>query len=188
MKRALASLFIASVIAVPAVAAETYDIDKSHSFLLFRVKHLAVSYAHGRFNDFSGTFVVDDADPKKSTVEIEVKTESVDTGDAKRDQHLRSPDFFNAKQFRTMTFKSTSVKPAGGDKYEVTGDLALKGVTKPITVTLERVGSGKDPWGGYRTGFEGRFTLKRSDFGVDYMPDLLGDEIVVTVAIEGVRK
>lgn len=190
MRSILRAVVLAAAVLAPATsavrAAETYDVDKSHSSILFRVKHLGVSYAYGRFNDFSGTVVVD-ADAAKCSVEIVAKTESVDSNDAKRDQHLKSPDFFNVKQFPALSFKSTKVA-ISGEKYEVTGDLTMKGVTKPLTVVLDRVGSGKDPWGGYRTGFEGTFTVKRSDFGMNYMPDGIGDEVKILISIEGIRK
>ncbi|MCK6486133.1 MAG: YceI family protein [Phycisphaerae bacterium] len=170
-----------------AVATEQFEVDAVHSSVLFRVKHLNVSYFHGRFNDISGKFAFSD-DPSACMFDIQIKTDSVDTGNAKREQHLKSPDFFNAKQFPTMGFKSSEVKKSGDNTFDVTGSLTLHGVTKPLSVKLERIGSGKDPWGGYRTGFESVFTIKRSDFGMSTMPDALGDEVRVTVAVEGVRK
>lgn len=167
-------------------AAETYEVDSVHSTILFRVKHLGVAYSYGRFNEMQGKIVVDDANPAASSVEIEAKTDSIDTGNAKRDQHLKSPDFFNAKQFPTVSFKSTSAKKAG-EKWEVAGNVTLKGVSKPVTLTLDRVGTAKTPQG-HKTGFEGKFAVKRSDFGMSFMPDGLGDEVTLQVSIEAARK
>ncbi len=175
------------VFSFQAVAAETYKVDPVHSMTVFRIKHL-VSYSYGRFNDLSGTFNIDTETPAKSSVELEVKIESVDTFNEKRDQHLKSPDFFNAKQFPVITFKSKAVKKINEDTYEVTGDLSLHGVTRPLTLKVQQTGAGKDPWGGYRIGFETTFTLKRSEFGITFMPDVVGDEVRMTVSIEGIRQ
>lgn len=175
-------------LSVLADAGETYEVDPVHSMAVFRVKHLGVSYTYGRFKDISGTFVVDEQDPTKSSAEITIKTDSVTTDDEKRDQHLRSPDFFDAKQYPVMSFKSKSVKKVKDNAYEVTGDFTLHGVTKSLSVTLEHVGVGKDPWGGQRSGFEGVFTLKRSDFGMSYMLEGIGDEVRVILGVEGIRK
>jgi polyisoprenoid-binding protein YceI len=168
-----------------APGAETYDVDPVHSVVLFRITHLNVSAFHGRFNDVSGTFTVDDAG--KGSVDITVKAGSVDTGNEKRDDHLRSPDFFNAEQFPAITFQSKELRKLDGKKYEAKGTLALHGESKEITVPLERIGSGAgmEDW---RTGFEAVFTIRRSDFGITYGEGVLGDDVRMTVAIEGIRK
>jgi polyisoprenoid-binding protein YceI len=171
-----------------ASTAETYKVDPVHSTVLFRIKHLNLSYVHGRFNDVAGTFSFDDEDPSAGSLDIEVPVAKIDTNNAERDKHLKSPDFFDAERFPLITFKSRSVKKVGEQTYEVGGELALHGVTKPLTVKLERIGSGKDPWGGYRTGFETTFTIKRSDFGMTNVIGPVGDEVRLTVAIEGVRR
>ena len=179
---------LVALMAWPAAAApETYDVDKGHSALLFRIKHVDVGYTYGRFNDFSGLLVVDDANLAAARVEITAKLESVDTNDAKRDQHLKSPDFFNVAQFPLMTFKSTSVTKTGDD-YKVQGNLTLHGVTKALTVTMKKTGEGDDPWGNHRIGFEGQMSFKRADFGMDKLPQAVGDTVWVTVAVEGIRK
>ena len=170
-----------------ANAADTFAIDPVHSTVLFKIKHMNTSYTHGRFNLPTGT-IVQDADPSKSSIEVELKSESVDTFNEKRDQHLRNPDFFNAKQFPTITFKSTSVTKADDTHIDVTGNLTLLGVTKPVTVKLEHVGEGKDPMGGYRTGYEGTFTIKRSEYGMTQMVGPVGDEVELTVGIEAIKK
>ena len=181
-------ILLVALMAWPASAApESYDVDKGHSALLFRIKHVDVGYTYGRFNDFSGLLVVDDANLAGARVEITAKLESVDTNDAKRDQHLKSPDFFNVAQFPLMTFKSTSITKTGDD-YKVQGNLTLHGVTKALTVTMKKTGEGEDPWGNHRIGFEGQMSFKRSDFGMDKLPQAVGDTVWVTVAVEGIRK
>jgi polyisoprenoid-binding protein YceI len=169
-------------------AADTYTIDPVHSSVTFRVKHLGVSYSFGRFDEIAGSFTLDAEKAENSKVSVEVKTGSVDTGNGKRDAHLKSPDFFDAKQFPTATFTSTSVKSAGDKKYSVTGDLALHGVTKPITIEMELVGRGEGMRGEQLAGVFGTVTLKRSDFGINYMPDGLGDDVLLTVSFEGDKK
>ncbi len=171
-----------------AFAGERYTIDPVHSRVTFRIKHFGASYFYGQFFDVSGSFVVDEKAPQKSSVDVVVKVDSLDTHDAKRDGHLKSPDFFNAKAFPVITFKGKKVTKVDGDKVRVSGDLMLHGVTRPVTVTLTHVGAGKDPWGGYRSGYEGTFTIKRSDFGMKYMLEGIGDEVTLTVSIEGIRK
>ena len=187
----LGSLVILSVslkAAETPAPVETYSVDAVHSTALFRVKHLDISNTYGRFNDLSGAIAIDPADASKNSIEIEVKVESLDTYNAKRDQHLKGPDFFNSKQFPVMAFKSQSVKIAGEKAYEVVGDFTRHGVTKALTIQVEKVGAGKDPWGGQRIGFETTFTIKRSDFGMTFMPDAVGDEVQITVSLEGIKK
>ncbi|TAH37367.1 MAG: polyisoprenoid-binding protein [Planctomycetota bacterium] len=172
--------------ATAASAAESYDIDGVHSQVVFKANHLGVSYNYGRFNDVSGKFTWDAADPAKSSIEVTIKAESIDTGNGDRDNHLRGPDFFDAKQFPTISFKSTKVAKSG-DGLKVTGDLSLHGKTKAITVDAKHVGS-NDAGFGYRTGFDVAFTVKRSEYGMSEMLEMLGDEVMVMVGIEGVRK
>ncbi len=171
-----------------ALAAETYEIDGAHSQVIFKVKHLGVSYQYGRFNDVSGQVVYDEKNPAKSSVEISIKAASVDTANEKRDTHLKGPDFFNAQQFPLLTFKGKTVKKTQENAFEVTGELTVKGVTKPQTLTFTRTGAGPDPWGKYRSGGEAAFSIRRSDFGMNYMPDALGDEVQLLLTFEGVRK
>ena len=166
----------------------TYAIDKSHSSIVFRVKHLDIGYTYGFFRDFEGSFVVDEANPSASSVEMTVQMGSVDTNDAKRDQHLKSPDFFNANQFPTMTFKSTAVSKDTDGSFKVDGNLTLHGVTKAVSVKMKKTGEADDPWGNHRIGFEGSFVIKRSDFGMDKMPEAVGDWVWITIAVEGIRK
>ena len=185
--RTLSAVAILTILAAPALAA-TFKVDSVHSTVMFRVKHMNTSYAYGRFNAVSGSFNLDEANPENASFDFAVKVDSIDTADAKRDGHLKNADFFNAKQFPTITFKSTSAKSAGKDAYDVTGDLTLHGVKKPITIKIEHSGTGKGPQGGTIAGIETTFTIKRSDFGMKNMLGMLGDEVTVTVASEGGAK
>ncbi|MYB93682.1 YceI family protein, partial [Candidatus Poribacteria bacterium] len=166
-----------------------YEIDTVHSMIIFRAKHAGVSYNYGRFNEFTGKLKIDE-DVSKSEVEFEVKAKSIDTGNEKRDQHLRSSDFFSAKQFPVITFKSSKVKAKESeeDVLEVTGDLELHGVKKSITVDVEITGRGQGQKGESLIGFESTFTIKRSEFGMTFMVGPVSDDIRLTVSIEAVHK
>ena len=164
----------------------TYAIDPVHSCVSFKIGHLGLSNVHGRFNDLGGNFAID-PDAGKCSFEVTIKAESVDTNNKQRDTHLRSPDFFNAKQFPTITFKSTSAKRVEGG-YEVAGMLTLHGVTKPLTLVLKGGRTAEFPRGVQRTGYSGEFTIKRSDFGMDKMLEAIGDDIQVQISFEGTKK
>jgi polyisoprenoid-binding protein YceI len=168
-------------------AADTYTADSVHSSLVFRVKHMNVSNFWGRFNTITGSFSLDEANPAESRFDFQVKSDSIDTGDKKRDQHLKSPDFFNAVQFPLIEFKSQSVKKVGS-AYEVSGELTLHGVTKSISVHVVPTGMGKGPTGAAIAGIEVSFSLKRSDFGMTKMVGPVADEVMVMAGIEGARR
>jgi polyisoprenoid-binding protein YceI len=170
-----------------AHAADTYDVDKGHSAVVFKALHFGIGYTYGVFRDFGGKLTVDEADPAKSAIELEVKVGSVDTFDDKRNKDLLGPDFFNVKQFPSMKFRSTKVEKAGAD-LKVTGDLTLHGVTKPVTTTIKKVGAGKDPWGNTRIGYETSFEIARSDFGMKHGEPAASDKVWLTIALEGARK
>ena len=170
-----------------APPAEAYEMDPVHSTVIFKIKHLGVSYFYGRFNGPTGSFTFDPETGSAGSIEIVLETAKIDTGNGRRDGHLKSADFFNAKQFPKVTFKSTDVRKVG-DKLQVRGELTMHGVSKPLSLELEHVGCGQDPWGGYRCGFDAMFTVSRSDFGINYMPGGLGDEVTVMVGLEGIRK
>jgi len=180
---------LASVLtsAASGFAADNYALDASHSGIRFQISHAGLSKTYGRFNDVAGKFTIDTADPAKSSFEVTVKIESIDTGNKQRDDHLRSPDFFNAKQFPALTFKSTKVAKAK-DGLEVTGDLTLHGVTKPVTMTLTGGKTAEFPKGTPRTGYTTSFTIKRSDYGMDKSLPAVGDEVEIDVSFEGVKK
>ncbi len=167
-------------------AADTFKIDPVESSVVFSVTY-GVSNFYGRFNDVSGTVVFDKADPSKSSLELTIPVESVDTHNEKRDQHLKSPDFFNAKQFPVMTFKSKKVE-SSGDTYNVTGEFTLHGVTKPLTLEIKKGGEGKGMEGEIRGGGETHFTIKRSDYGMKFMQGPVGDEINIVVSLEGIKQ
>ena len=167
--------------------ADTFKIDPVHSSIVFSIKHLGVSNFYGRFNDVSGQVVFDKSDPGKSAVELSIPVESIDTHNEKRDQHLKSPDFFNAKQFPVITFKSKSVE-GSGDNYKVTGELNLHGVSKPLTLEIKRAADGKGTDDEVRGGGETQFTIKRSDFGMNFMQGALGDDVTVLLSLEGVKQ
>jgi len=178
MSRFLVALFVV-IISFSTFAADTYNIDPVHSSANFKIKHMNVSNVYGRFNTVTGTIKFDDANLKDSSVSIEVKADSIDTNNAKRDQHVKGPDFLDAAQFATITFKSTAIEKGEGDNYVVTGDFTLHGVTKSIKVTMTKVGAANG-----KIGFDGLFSIKRSDYGIKYMPDALGDDIFLAIGVE----
>lgn len=168
--------------------ADDYVIDAAHSGVSFQISHMGLSYIPGRFNQFSGNFTIDTSDPAKSSFSLTIKTDSVDTNNSKRDEHLRAPDFFNAKQFPTITFASTAVKAIEGG-YEVTGDLTMHGETKPITFSLKGGKTAEFPPKVIRTGFTSpQIVIKRTDFGVGKPMPVLGDEVYIAVSFEGTKK
>ncbi|MFI9343831.1 YceI family protein [Streptomyces sp. NPDC052773] len=145
-----------------------YTIDAAHTTIGFTARHAMVTNVKGKFLDFSGSLHLDGTDPSKSSASIDVKMDSIDTGNADRDGHLKSADFFKTDEFPTMTFRSTKAESLGGDDYRITGDLSILGVTKPITIDLEFNGAAKDPFGNERVGFEGKATILRSEWGLTW--------------------
>jgi polyisoprenoid-binding protein YceI len=186
-KRFLGLILAAVFVAVPAVSADEYAVDAVHSSVTFKISHFGLSWIHGRFDDFSGAFTINPDDPGKCAFGLTIKADSIDTNNKKRDDHLRSPDFFNVKQFPAIAFKSTAVK-AAKDGYQVTGDLTLHGVTKPVSFTLVGGKKAEFPKGMPRTGFATELTIKRADFGIDKFPEMLGDEVHIAIGFEGTRK
>ncbi len=170
---------------------ENYKIDIVHSTAIFAATHLKLSTFFGRFNHVGGSFVFDPADPEKSQIRLKIRADSLDTNDPKRDRHAKSPDFLDAKQFRWIRFRSKTIKRVGGKDskdYVVKGSLSLHGEKKEIEVQVKIIGAGKDPWGGYRRGFEAHTTIKRSDFGMKFMLGALSDTIRLSFGIEGIRQ
>lgn len=187
MKRLLTLLVVTGLSFSGAAFADDFDIDPAHTGAVFNITHLGASTVHGRFNDISGAFSID-ADPAKNTLKLVIKADTIDTNNKKRDDHLRSPDFFNVKQFPTLEFTSSSWKKTGDKTFDVSGKLTIHGVTKEITVPVTKVGEGADPWGGFRMGFDATFTIKRADYGINFMPDGLGADVPITVSVEGIKK
>lgn len=171
-----------------ASAAETYQVDPVHSAVIYRIKHLNVSYSIGRFNQITGDFAIDPADPSKCRFDFTIPVASLDSGHPARDGHLKGPDFFNAKQFPMIRFQSESVASAGEDAYEVKGQLTLHGVTKPLTLKVAKTGTGKGMGGASLAGLLTEFTIQRSDFGMTNMLEAIGDDVKLTVSIEGSHK
>ncbi|MFJ3897660.1 YceI family protein [Streptomyces sp. NPDC090083] len=170
----------------PDLAALTgdYTIDPAHTTLGFTARHAMVTNVKGKFLDFSGTLHLDGADPAKSTASLDVKMDSIDTGSADRDGHLKSADFFKTDEFPSMTFRSTSAESLGGDDYRITGDLEILGTTKPITIDLEFNGAAKDPFGNERVGFEGKAEILRSEFGLTWNAALETGGVLVSEKIK----
>ena len=194
LKKTFAALAIGSALLSANVMAADYVVDKQgqHAFVDFKISHLGYSYITGTFKDIDGTFSFDAAKPEDSKIEFNVNTASVFTNNAERDKHISSKDFLKVADFPKATFKSTSVKSTGKNAdgkatADVTGDLTIAGVTKPVVVKATFLGEGKDPWGGYRAGFEGTTSIKRSDFGkmMDLGPQ--SDAVELYVTFEGVK-
>lgn len=168
-------------------APATYKVDQAHTTAQFVIGHLGVSRTVGRFNELEGSYRIDNDNPSSNSVEITIQAASIDSNHQKRDDHLRSPDFLDVKQFPTLSFKSTGYK-GGADKGVLSGNLTLHGVTKPVSFDVEKVGEGKDPWGGYRSGFVAKATIQRSEFGVSYFIPGVTDATDITLFVEGIRQ
>lgn len=183
-------LFCLALLSPGALAAPVnYELDTGHTAIVFKASHLGYSNVYGMFQASEGKITWDDAKPEASSFDITVKTDSVNSLNSKRDDHLKNNDFFNAKQFPTITLKSKSIKKAGKDKFDVTADLNMHGVTKPITFKFTHMKTGKDPWGKDRTGGEALLKVKRTDFGMTYMakPGEISDEIEIIVSLEATK-
>ena len=194
MKR-IALVFVLALSAAAAFAdTQTYVVDRAHSQATFTIRHL-MSKVTGKFDDFSGAVNVDRANPAASSVEFTIKTASINTGDANRDKHLRTPDFFDAEKNPEIHFKSTSIAPSKTKNvYDVTGDLTMRGVTKKVTLPVEFLGFQKDPWGNERAGFEVDAKLNRKDYGINWNKALdnggflLADDVAIAINLEAVPK
>jgi len=181
---------LASAVAfgIAAPAAETYTVDPVHSWVVYRVKHMDVASSFGLFKDVSGSFTVDEAAPENSTFAFSVKVDSIDSANPKRDEHLKSPDFFNAKQFPTISFKSTKVVKSPNGGYDVVGVLSMHGVEKPAAIKIAEIPRIKGPLGGHVAGFDTELKIKRSDFGMGSSVPGIGDEVTLMMGIEGKAK
>jgi polyisoprenoid-binding protein YceI len=171
---------------------ETFIFDKAHSELSFKVRHF-VSKVGGRFTKFDGTIEIDATNPLASSVELKIEAASVDTGNPTRDKHLNSPDFFDTAKFPEIVFKSTKMVAKGKDVFEVTGDLTMRGVTKPVVLTVAANGFASDGKGGQKAGFDVTGKLNRKDFGVSYnaMADglaVLSEEVDLGITVEANKK
>lgn len=167
-----------------------FEVDTVHSNVQFAVDYFSVARFHGRFNDVSGSYLIDLANLSASELRVVVDAESVDTADAKRDTHLKSPDFFAAREHPEITFVATTFRKGSGEDLVVEGDLTFRGKTQKTSATLTYFGDGPDAWGNNRSGFEARFSIDRSDFGSTYGIDnkALSDKVDLLVGITGIRK
>jgi polyisoprenoid-binding protein YceI len=195
MKRIIVSISTCIALALPLVAsAATWNIDADHSNVGFKVRHLMVSNVKGSFEKFTGSVDINDKDITKSKVEVTIDTNSINTNVQKRDEHLRSPDFFDVAKFPTMTFVSKKVAKAGKDKLKVTGDLTLHGVTKEVVLDVDALSKeSKDPWGNMRRGTTATTKINRKDFGLVWNKALetggvaVGEEVLITLEIEMIK-
>ena len=188
MKRFILSAILA-VAALP-LAADVYEVDKAHSDVNYKVRHL-VSNVTGKFSDFDGTIDMQPGKPGASSVEFTINAGSNDTGNADRDKHMLTADFFDVDKFPTISFKSTSIAPTKKkDVYNVTGNLSIRGVTKKVTLPVQFLGAAKDPWGNEKAGFTLTTTINRKDYGVNWNKALdnggflVGDDVEVTINLE----
>ena len=190
LKKTFAALALGSMLFAGQAMAADYVIDKKgqHAFVNFKISHLGYSWLWGTFKDFEGSFSFDAAQPEASKVEVTLQTASVDSNHAERDKHLRSEDFLNVSEHPTATFESTAVKSTGEGTADITGDLTLNGVTKPVVIAAKFIGEGKDPWGGYRAGFEGTTTLKLKDFDIKMDLGPASQAVDLIISVEGVRQ
>ena len=184
-------LLTACLLIVPtgARAADAYNIDPVHTSIVFSVSHTGLSFTYGFFRQAAGGYVLDKANPANCRFRLTIQTDSLDTNHAERDKHLRSDAFFNVQQFPTITFDSTSCALAdsaeGSVVYNVTGNLTIHGVTRQVTLPLKMLGEGKGPYGDQRSGFLCQIELKRSDYGMTNLLDLVGDAVGITLSFEG---
>ena len=170
-----------------------WNIDTSHSEILFSVRHMMISNVRGQFTKFSGNINLDEANPANSSVDVTIDVASINTRDEKRDGHLTSPDFFDAATYPTITFKSTNVEKTGDNTGKIHGDLTIKGVTKAVALDTTFVGKAKSPWGTTSAGFNASTKINRTDFGLTWNVALetggilVGEEITITIELEAVE-
>ena len=175
-------------VSVGSVSAASYDLDPAHTYPNFTINHLGFSNMHGHFAKTAGTLELDLA-KKTGSVDVTIDAASIYTGFAKRDEHLRSPDFFNVAEFPSITFKSTKVKFTGDKSAEVEGNLTILGKSKPVTLMVTSIVCGANPMNKKETcGFDASTKFKRSEFGVNYALPAVGDEVSVTLEIEALKK
>lgn len=174
----------------PLANAADYSIDTKgmHAFVNFRVQHLGYSWLYGGFREFSGEFSYDKNSPAEAKASVVIKAASLDTNHAERNKHLRSGDFFDVAKYPEIKFVSTKYTPNTADGGTLAGNLTMHGVTKPVSINLQKIGEGKDPWGGYRAGFYGTAEINRSDFGIDKNLGPASEKVEITLSIEGIKK
>jgi polyisoprenoid-binding protein YceI len=178
---------------VATAVGSAWRVDPTHSHVEFAVRHLMISTVKGRFGDISGTLTGDETDPEHASIELTIPAAGIDTREGQRDAHLRSADFFDSEHHPAITFRSTKIVRAGSDSFTVTGDLTIRGVSKPITFTVHTGGRVRDPWGGERVGYSATTRINRKDFGLNWNQALetggvlVGDQVTISVELELVR-
>jgi polyisoprenoid-binding protein YceI len=172
----------------PGMAAEIYDVDPDHSAITFRVKHMGITFVYGRFNNARGSYAFDDTVPENCFIDVRVMAADIDTGNEKRDDHLRSPDFFDVANFPDIVFQSVLVEKIQEATYRIIGHLTLHGVTRFVTVQAVKTGDISFPDGEKRIGFESTFTIQRSDYRMNTTLGGIADQVELTVSVEGVRR
>ncbi len=195
MKRSLFVLaaVLTTGLVVPVLAADTYMLDAAHSNVGFAVRHLVISTVNGHFSEVAGEIQYDAADITKSSVSVTIKTDSINTNNGKRDDHLKSADFFDAEKNPEITFKSSSIEREG-DGYAAVGTLTIKGVSKEVKLPFEITGKIKDPWGNNKIGVEGSLTINRQDYGVSWSKTMdngglvVGNEVKISFSVEAAQK
>jgi polyisoprenoid-binding protein YceI len=196
MKRFITAAAVISIMLLPVPGrADTWTIDPEHSNVGFKVRHMMVSNVRGNFGAFSGTAEINDRDIAVSSVMVKIDTSSINTGVAKRDSHLRSPDFFDTARYPHMTFTSRKVEKAGQERLKIYGDLTMRGVKKQVVLDVEGPSKAyRDPWGNMRRGATATATINRRDFGLVWNKAieaggvLVGDEVNITLEIEMIKK
>ena len=188
------TLVLLAALAAPAFAQSSWEIDPAHSNVQFGVRHMMISTVRGKFTKFTATATGDEKDAAHAGVQASIDVASIDTGDEKRDGHLKSPDFFDAEKFPTITFKSTKVEAAGDRRFKVHGDLTMHGVTKPVVLDVEATPEVKGMRGETRAGARATTKVNRTDFGISWSKSMdgggvvVGDEVEVTIDVEAVKK
>jgi len=174
--------------------AADYKIDEAHTAVSFKVKHLGISYTQGKFENVAGTFNFAPEQIKQSKANAIIKVSSLNTGIKQRDEHLKSPEFFDADKYPEITFVTQSVKPSGKDAYDIIGNLTIHGVTKPVVLKANYEGTVKDPWGNERAGFTASTKINRQDYGMNFNKTvdngglLVGDEVWISLEVEGIKE
>ena len=190
------TLVLLAALAAPALAqtTPTWEIDPAHSSIQFGVRHLMITTVRGKFPKFTATVVGDEKEPTRSIVEASIDVASIDTGEPKRDDHLKTPDFFDAAKYPTITFKSTKIEAAGDRRFKLHGDLTMHGVTKSVVLDVEATPEVKGMRGETRAGARATTKVNRKDFGINWSKTMdggglvVGDDVDVTIDVEGVKK
>ncbi|MCU7905136.1 MAG: YceI family protein [Candidatus Thiodiazotropha sp. (ex Epidulcina cf. delphinae)] len=190
MNRYLALIFIATLIITSPLSAEEYVIDHkgAHAFIQFRIKHLGYSWLFGRFNEFSGSFSYDEKNPSAAKIAVDINPASVDSNHAERDKHLRSEEFLHIDQYPEAKFVSTIYQEKADGSAVLKGEFTLRGVTKPVVIAVEKIGHGKDPWGGYRRGFFGTAEIALKDFAIPFDLGPASRTVQLEFSVEGIRQ